>query len=104
MTMGRVKDIINKLRDNKYVNKYSVTLVAFAIWILIFDANSVINRIETYKRRREVEKKIEQYRQEIEVNNAILEALNSDTETLERFAREHYKMKKQNEDVYIINE
>lgn len=101
---ARIKNWTVRIRGNKYVNKYTVTLAVFAVWMLFFDSNSIVNRIATYRRKREIDKKIELYRKEIETNNALLEALNSDTETLERFARENYKMKKKNEDIYIVRE
>lgn len=100
----RIKDLTDRVRKNKYINKYTVTLAVFAIWITFFDANSILNRIATRRRQREINRKIEVYRKEIETNDALLDALSSNKETLERFARENYKMKKKNEDIYIIRE
>lgn len=98
------KRIYNRLRGNRYINKYTVTLAAFVIWMVFFDANSVVNQIATYRRQVRVNREIEHYRREIEKNNTLLEALGSDTEALERFARENYRMKRRDEDVYIIRE
>lgn len=104
MEKKRFQNILLRLRGNKYVNKYTVTLAVFIVWMLFFDSNSLLERYDTYTRRREVDREIKYYHSEIERNKALLDALGSDTETLERFAREHYRMKKPDEDVYIIRE
>ena len=54
------------------------------------------------ERIRNLEKEIKFYRDEIEINRQKLNELRTDKEGLERFAREEYFMKRENEDVYII--
>jgi cell division protein FtsB len=49
-----------------------------------------------------LEKEIKQYKDEIEINKQKLKDLRTNKETLERFAREEYHMKKKNEDLFII--
>ena len=44
------------------------------------------------------------YEENIKKDQEFLDAIQSDTEALEKFAREEYKMKGENEDVYIIKE
>ena len=49
-------------------------------------------------------KEIAEYKKNIENDQEFLNAIESDSKALEQFAREEYKMKAPNEDVYIIKE
>lgn len=100
----KLKERFYRIKQNKWVNKYSITLVVFILWISFFDSNSFVKRYATYLRQREVNHEIRNYNHEISANKALLDALGADTETLERYAREHYKMKQSDEDVYIVKE
>jgi len=51
-----------------------------------------------------LEKDVQFYKDEIRRNKEALEQLQSDTVLLEKFAREHYLMKKDNEEIYVIVE
>ena len=53
---------------------------------------------------RDLEKEIKYYQEEIETNQEKLNNLHTDKEGLERFAREEYFMKKEDEDIFIIGE
>lgn len=100
----KLKEWLKKVWHSRWVNKYSITFFVFVVFIIFFDNNSLIKRYITYLRKREVNKEIKYYQEEISANQALLDALDADTETLERYAREQYKMKQKNEDVYIIKE
>jgi len=83
-------------------NKYLLTIIIFLIWILLFDSNNLIAR---YKELRELHKlKIdrEYYSKRIEADRQKLHELKTDNNNLEKFAREQYRMKKADEDLYII--
>lgn len=83
-------------------NKYLLTLIIFLVWILLFDSNNLIDR---YKEMRELHKlKIdrEYYLKRIETDRKKLHELKTDNHNLEKFAREQYHMKKQDEDLYIV--
>lgn len=99
-----IKNFINKVKSIPYVNRYTVTLFVFAVWILFFDSNSFINRYMAYRRQCRINEQISEYQKELDENKAILDALNSDVDVLERYARENYGMKRKNEDIYIIKE
>jgi cell division protein FtsB len=51
-----------------------------------------------------MEKEIRFYQDEIKSDKQKKDELLSGKEGLEKFAREHYFMKKQNEDIFIIKE
>ena len=83
-------------------NKYFVTALAFVIWITIFDENNLIERYKLSRRIREYNKQIEHYSNEIEQNNRKLKELKSNKENLEKFAREEYLMKKDDEVLFVV--
>jgi cell division protein DivIC len=83
-------------------NKYILTIVIFTVWILLFDSNNLIAR---YKEMRELHKlrtDREYYIKRIESDKQKLHELKTDDHNLEKFAREQYRMKKPDEDIYII--
>lgn len=85
-----------------WINKYVlVTIGVFLLMCLDSDSN-LYKRYMYDERIRNLEKEIKFYRDEIEINRQKLNELRTDKEGLERFAREEYFMKRENEDVYII--
>lgn len=66
--------------------------------------SSLYKRYTYDEKIRSLEKEIEFYKNEIEVNSKKLNDLHTDREGLERFAREEYFMKSPNEDIFIIKE
>lgn len=85
-----------------FKNKYLITILAFAVWMLFFDQNKLGNRYRLNSNLKHLELQKEYYLHEIEQNRKLTEALNSDTAFLERFAREKYLMKRDNEDIYVL--
>lgn len=83
-------------------NKFFLVTLAFLIWILFFDRNSIISQVRLTRALRSVIRQKEFYMEEIEKNKKEIEALQSDTANLERFAREKYLMKKDDEDIFIV--
>ena len=61
-------------------------------WFIHHELNSEIDDLETEK---------EYYKKEIEKDNKVIKEL-STQEGLEKFAREEYYMKRENEEIYII--
>lgn len=84
-----------------FSNKYVIILLTFAVWMIFFDENSLVNHLEFNKEINQLNKEKEYYESEIKSDKQLLEKLNDERE-LEKFARETYKMKKENEDIYII--
>jgi cell division protein DivIC len=83
-------------------NKYLVTISAFVVWMLFFDTRDMLTQRE---RSRELEKLKESkayFSSEIEKETKALQELKSDPAAIEKLAREKYFMKKDNEDLFII--
>jgi cell division protein FtsB len=96
---------IKGIRKKKWfavvTNMYVLVLTAFLIWMLFFDTNSLLIHLELKKDIRNLEKQREFLQDEISKDKKIIEKL-SDPEELEKFAREHYYLKRKNEEIYLI--
>lgn len=94
-----------KLRQNRWFkilsNKYLLITIAFTIWMLFFDSNSWLVHRELNQEIDKLKNNETFYRQEIEHDKDILEQLDNE-EGLEKYAREKYFMKRENEDIFII--
>jgi len=83
-------------------NKYFYTLLIFGVWMLFFDNNSFIAQVRLHRTLSEMEQESEYYLTEIEKDRQATYELKTDTLTLEKFGREKYLMKRDNEDIYLI--
>jgi len=94
-----------ELKKNKIFrvisNKYVIILVLFVIWMGFFDENSFLNHRELDEEIDKLENANDYYKKQIEADQKIIDNLN-DPDSLEKYAREEYKMKRENEDIYII--
>ena len=84
-------------------NKYLLTGAGFAVWILFVDDRDLITT--QLKHKQELRKLVESkkyYEKQIAATRQELEQLKSDPALLEKYAREKYLMKRDNEDVYLI--
>ena len=84
-----------------FKNIFLIIFSIFAIWMLFFDANSLIIHNELNGDINDLEDEKEFYLKEIEKDDKELEKLSTD-EGLEKFAREEYYMKREKEDIFII--
>jgi len=84
-------------------NIYFLIVVVFIVWMLVFDANSWIIHKDLNEDIEDLNSKIEFYNGEIANDKKEINTLNSPG-GIEKYAREHYKMKKDNEVIYIIEE
>ena len=85
-------------------NKYFITLFAALIWLLFFDRNDIIKQYQLTKKVNELETEKEYFQREIDKNRADLHELKTNKANLEKFAREKYLMKKDEEDIFVIVE
>jgi hypothetical protein len=85
-----------------FINKYTITIVAFAVWMVFFDSNSVLNREKHGDKLKTLRQEKQFYLNEIRKDSVLSQKLVSDTSEIEKFAREHYLMKKEKEDVFLV--
>jgi cell division protein FtsB len=69
--------------------------------MFFFDENSYLNHRELNQEINKLEDANEYYKKQIKTDSSVINNLNN-PDSLERYAREQYKMKKENEDIYII--
>ncbi|WP_336375870.1 FtsB family cell division protein [Altibacter sp. HG106] len=82
-------------------NTYVLILILFVVWMLFFDTNSYVIQKELDDDIEALEESKEFYESEINKDKQFLEKM-QDSDELERFAREKYYLKKENEDIFII--
>ncbi len=84
------------------LNKYFLATLVFLLLIVISKNNGIIRQINQTKKINQLEKQIEYYKNDIENVKKSIKALQYDTSHLEKYAREKYFMKRDNEDVFVI--
>jgi len=94
-----------QLKENKIFkflsNRYVLILLLFLVWIIFFDENSYLLQSELNKEINEIEKTNKYYKRETGADKKAIENFKN-PDSLEKFAREEYKMKRKDEDIYII--
>jgi cell division protein FtsB len=85
-------------------NKYLIALMVVFVWMLFFDKNNIIQQWRLQKQLHELRSDKQYYLEEIKRDSTDLRMLQDDPEALEKYAREKYLMKKENEDIYIVPE
>jgi len=83
-------------------NFYVVTGLCFVIWLTFLDSNDLISRFSLSAKLHSLENEKEYYEKKIEEVEKDRKELMTNKELLEKFAREKYLMKKESEDVFII--
>jgi cell division protein FtsB len=101
--MEKLKSILKSKFVRPIYNRYTFVAVIFAI-VLFTGEYSIINRFKLVQSVKELKKEKEQYEKDIIKAREELKQLNTTKENLEKMAREKYLMRKQNEDVFIIDE
>ncbi|MCC6838281.1 MAG: septum formation initiator family protein [Bacteroidia bacterium] len=85
-------------------NKYLLTIVGLAVWVAFFDKNDLSTQLELREDVKKLEEERNYYASEIKQITSDIKELNTNPKTLEKFAREKYLMKKDNEDIFVIVE
>jgi len=99
--MERIKNIFDKI-PKPLKNKYILTLVFFAFWIIFIDDYNLIKQHKLQKDVDALKTQKEYYNSEITKDSTDLYHLQNTKAEQEKFAREKFLMKKDNEDVFII--
>ncbi|MCW5520987.1 septum formation initiator family protein [Aureitalea sp. L0-47] len=97
----------SELKKNKWFlvisSTYVLILIFFIVWMIFFDTNSYFIHRELDEDIKGLEENKEFYKKEIEKDKAFIEKM-KDSSEMEKFAREKYYLKKENEDIYIIED
>lgn len=85
-------------------NKYFLSVAAFMVWMMFFDKNDIVAQYEYKSQVNKLQEEKDFYTKEIGQVKKDLSELSSNLNTAEKFAREKYFMKRENEDVFVIIE
>jgi cell division protein FtsB len=94
-----IKKILSYLR-----NKYFTATVLFFAWICFFDRNDLISEAKLMYKINKLKTERTYFQKQTDIANEELKELQTDPSSLEKFAREKYLMKKDNEDIYVITD
>ena len=96
---------LSEIKQKKWIrfisNKYLLILILFLIWMFFFDTNSFFIHNELNNDVNALEDNKEFYKGEIKKDKVFIEKM-KDSNEIEKFAREEYFLKKENEEIFII--
>jgi cell division protein DivIC len=81
---------------------YFISGLIFIVWMFFFDANDFISQFRMSSKLRSLKEEKAYYEQKIQEVQQERQALLSNPQKLEKFARETYRMKKKTEDIYVV--
>src|SRR5436190_13746644 len=84
-------------------NKYLLTSAFFVIWMLFFDPKDIFSDFERRDKLNELQNSEKHLKQQITESKLELDLLKNNAQSIEKYAREKYLMKKDNEDLFIVN-
>ena len=83
-------------------NKYLITFLFILAWVIFFDKNDLFSQMDLRQKLKTLETEKKYYINEIAQTKTDLLELRTNPANLEKFAREKYLMKKENEDIFVI--
>lgn len=95
--MSRLKALLPLLK-----NRYVIVGLSLLIWMLFFDSHDLISQLSYTRKLNQLEDNKNFYLSQIDQVKQNKEELLTNLEKLEKFAREKYKMKRDDEDLYIV--
>jgi cell division protein DivIC len=95
---------IGQIDINRYRNKFYIASALFILWVSFFDDDNLVERFQNLREISQLKKDKEYYIQKISEDSERLKELKTNNENLEKYAREQFLMKKDNEDIFVIVE
>lgn len=85
-------------------NKYLLSIAFFLVWMLFFDQKDIFSNLDKRNELSTLKEKKAYYLQEISKAKQELNDFQSNPAAIEQFARERYMLKKNGEDVFIVED
>jgi len=85
-------------------NKFFIAFAAFTVWMLFFDEKDVFTMRHHRQELNDLQQSKKYYTDEINKERIELQNLKNNPAILEKYAREKYYMKRDNEDLFLIPE
>lgn len=106
--MNPLEDKLDTAKTGKwyrfFLNKYLIVGVFFIVWMVFFDQNSYFIHRDLDKEIHHLNHDKTYYDEKLKNENAQIDKMKNDTTEIERIAREKHYLKKENEDVFIIEQ
>lgn len=83
-------------------NRFVLVTVFFVIWLFFFDTYAFFDHLKINGEIQKLEENRDYYKDEILKDEQTIKKLHR-MEEVEKYAREKYYMKRENEDIYIID-
>ena len=96
--MQRIANVFNFFR-----NKYILALTVFAVLMLFIDHNDIFNQLDRKKQLNDLLASKKFYQQQIDLTKKNLADLQNNSSALEKYAREKYLLKRDNEDIFVVS-
>ena len=83
-------------------NKFILATIGFVVWMLFFDRNDVFTQAQRRGELNQLKRSKEFFEKQIAENRKFSNDLQFNASAIEKYAREKYLMKRDNEDLFII--
>ena len=100
--MGKKRKPILKILLPIILNKYFISVLAIVIWVAFFDKDDLFSQYELAQKLKQLKTEEKYYLTEIEKSKNDMNELRTNPANLEKFAREKYLMKKDDEEIFVI--
>ncbi len=97
-----MKEKVLRLIPRQLRNRYGAGLLALLLWIGLFADYDLFTMMKLRHQLGQMKAQRDHYADQIASTRAQLHELNSDQALLEKFAREQYLMKRDNEDIFVL--
>lgn len=84
-------------------NKYLIASLAFIAWIGFFDRNDLVTQLQRGRELNDLQATRQEFTKKISQERKELNQLQTNPAILEKYAREKYYMKRDNEDLFVIS-
>lgn len=86
-----------------FINKYLLAFLFVFVWVLFFDDTDFFTQQKRLKELNMLKQKEAYFKKQTELAKQELNAIETNDETLEKFAREKYFFKKKGEEIFVID-
>jgi len=83
-------------------NRYAYGIMLFIVWVSFFDQNNIMTQYSYHSQLKSLKAEKDYFTEAIKKTSQELNDLTKNPATLEKFARENYYMKRENEEVFVF--
>ncbi len=87
-----------------FKNKYLLTGIFFLVWMFLFNEKDLVTEFRKKNKLTDLQKSEQHLTEIIKETKKELSQLKTNSQTIEKYAREKYLMKKDNEDLFIFSD